>query len=216
MLDIPTVTFISVLVCFGLTVAMLNSSLPSERVLLICIIGMLIAYVYHLKKQSSAYDSKTNMNAELVIDTIKSYYDVSEDSVMPLRMVLTKDYVLLNLTTQLLKFKDLDAALIKLVCFNMLEFYNQYSNILMNGNPSSVIKDVPCLIDKRFELLRNLHQLYTSIPQKEYSKDIERIIVGVQASTYKCMNILKNKYGIANSKPPYPVNLFTQSIHDTY
>jgi hypothetical protein len=68
----------------------------------------------------------------------------------------------------------------------------------------SVVK----LMDQRFELLQNIQSLYVSIPFKRHTKVFENVSLVIQSSTYKCMNVLKNKYNLDILKPPYASNTF--------
>ena len=176
-----------------------------ERFFLILII-LTLAYVgYNGNKKTSS--DKAQVKEQ--VSTILSY--IEDDVHMPLEKVLETDPKLLKSMLGLVKFIEYDKDTVIQVFKDLNSFYNLYADILLDAKPIH-LNDV-ALVDMRFKILGKLHSIFVSLPYMKNTYTLEYITLMIQASTYKCLNVLKNKHGMIQHETPLPNNTFENAFN---
>ena len=101
----------------------------------------------------------------------------------------------------LLDLKEINADIYYKVTKQLYDFFTLYSATLLLDNKSGsqhIANKVKMNLDtldlKRKDIMENLEGLEYTLVNRMYNKQIERISLTVRASTYKCLNVLKNKF----------------------
>lgn len=185
-----------------------------ERAFLFVII---IALIYATYDEYLKYNlSVTRVKDEVrdVLSTLKgSFADMELKGItfsIPLQKVLESDPVMLKTVFALGKYVAYDKDVVYGILGKLVSFYELYADILME------LKDVHTmlgsLIDIRMSLMAQMHSLFVSLPQAKHTKVFEHITLVMQSSTYKCLNVLKNKYGTTAHEPPVAENTFNSAF----
>lgn len=99
-------------------------------------------------------------------------------------------------------------------------FIDMYARILVRDRRGALSRagrqEYEVLHDTRLKILRSLHHLYVSLPQPTITPSLDRIVTVIQSSTYKCMNVLKNKYNVRAYETPVSPNTYDQDVHVMY
>jgi hypothetical protein len=103
------------------------------------------------------------------------------------------------------KYKDLNVQLYEDVVGSLFKFYELYAKCLLQEK--DVAHLIVNLIDQRRAIINNATSLYMQVDHATYASDIYKIVLGLQASTYKCLNVLKNKFGVHAYVSPVAQNL---------
>lgn len=129
---------------------------------------------------------------------------------IPIQKVLESDPVMLKAIRALGKYAQYDKDIVYSILGKIVQFYELYADILLE------VKDVHTmlanLIDMRLSIMAQMHSLFVSLPQAKHTKVFEYITLIIQGSTYKCLNVLKNKYGTTAHEPPVAGNTFNNAF----
>lgn len=148
--------------------------------------------------------------------------------------VMTRDPQQKNIIVEFLKADEALFDAIKVLCQigkweasiytdifpSIASFLELYTRVLMRDSRGALSQtgsqECEVLHDMRLKILRNLHHLYVSLPQAAMTPSIDRILAIVQSTTYKCTNVLKNKYGVRMYETPVSPDTYEQDAHVMY
>jgi len=171
-----------------------------------------LGYLGYTKYQENTkYVRTTEQKVDSVVNLVDDLIQLKGVEIsLPFKKVLQSDLVLLKAVTALIKFKEYDNDTVISIVQLLVVFFELYADILLE------IKDykihTKSLVDLRFELLKRVHTLFVSLPASKHLKVLEYIVLCIQSSTYKCLNVLKNKYGTSDHEPPLAENMFDSSF----
>lgn len=177
-----------------------------ERAFLLMLIGSISYVAWDRHSQFSLDVVQTKDKVTKILDLIKE--DLSSHDLemkVPFEKVLASDPQLLRALLALTKYASFDRDSINSVIRSMVEFYELYADILLEVK--SVRAHIKTLVDMRYRMLQDLHTLYVSFPQSKHIAVFEHISLVLRSSTYKSLNVLKNKYGITDHEPPLAENV---------
>lgn len=188
-----------------------------ERLFLIILIVVLSYAIWDKQTQYKLSIVKTAERVSNVIDMVRKHSsDVGMkhlELTLPIQKVLESDPVMLKTILALMKFAHIDKDAVYNIISNLIMFYELYADILMEVKDVAV--GLPRLIDLRFKLMNQARGMFVSMPQTKNLKVFEYISMILQSSTYKCLNVLKNKYGVNDYEPPV-ANNSTESSFELY
>lgn len=185
-----------------------------ERAFLFVVICALVyaSYDEHTKHKLSVI--RTQDKVQNVLGTLKSSFEVmgvkGVEFSIPIQKVLESDPVMLKAVLALSRYAQYDKDTVDRILGSIVKFYELYADILLE------VKDVRTmlgnLIDLRMNLMAQMHSLFVSLPQAKHTKVFEYVTLVIQSSTYKCLNVLKNKYGTTAHEPPLAGNTFNSEF----
>jgi hypothetical protein len=126
--------------------------------------------------------------------------------------IISSDTYLAAILTDIAKYKSIEIGTHDTILSDVKKFYKIYSKILVGK--LDPLMYMSTLIDLRASILNNLASLDLQLTTTNDSHDLTRIILGIQSSTYKCMNILKNKYNVDTYVSPIPNP--NRSVYELY
>jgi hypothetical protein len=100
-------------------------------------------------------------------------------------------------------------------------FYELYYACLL-GRSMNVRQDAETLVDLRDAALNAVHNLHFAFPTRPWARFVRRATRVVQASTYRCLKSLHNKYGSSEFKndffywSPKPLDRSKTASYDVY
>jgi hypothetical protein len=191
---------------FFTCVRLINTASVNEKLLAIVSIGLAIAYIYKRQSQETKSTRAQTEVVQSVLGILDTSSNVNKYLTTPVKMLLEKDHALLGALEILTRLSGYNNGLVVEIISGIVEFYQKYAKLLLRNRASK--HDFIVLTDKRFEVLRNLHALFVSVPNIKHAKVLEIITLQVQSATYKSLNVLKNKYNFTDVilKPPHASN----------
>lgn len=182
-----------------------------ERAFLVMLIATLayVAYNQHTQYQLSIVNTEDKVSK--VLSLVQGLMDQEQiELTTPIKKILESDPQMLRAVLALIKYARYDKDNVLAVIVNLIQFYQLYADILLE------IKDVKVhlatLVDNRYKILRLLHSLFVTLPNTKHIKVFEHCSLILQAATYKCLNVLKNKYGTTSHEPPLAENMFENTF----
>ena len=179
-----------------------------ERFFLVCIIGIL---------SYAAYDNtvKNKLNIVTTEKQVKSILNLIEDSLeasgvrnitlhVPLQKILESDPQFLKALLALIKYYTYDKDAVVEIIKDLTQFYDIYADVLLEAKPHTT--HISTLVSIRFKLIEHMHALFVSLPNNKNTHIFEYISLVLQSTTYKALNVLKNKYGTTAHETPLPEN----------
>lgn len=175
--------------------------------LTICLLGY-FGYDKHLQNKHSSL--KTSDNVSSILSLVGETLNIDQTLfTLPIRKILESDQLLLKVLSALLKYVPYDKDNITNIIKELVRFYELYADVLLGIKKTVWINN---LVDIRFNILRNIHYMFVGMPTQKHVKVFEYILLIVQSSTYKSLNVLKNKYGNTLFESPIANNIFDNSF----
>jgi hypothetical protein len=187
-----------------------HSSVP-EKLALTGLMVIIAGYVWSATKTNKASAVIQARTIDDIIKLLEQKYKTDYDIKEPTRIILNNDSKLIDTLVYLIEFYPYDKDGVYHILKHLFEFYGLYTKLLLKGSDVKNIEQTFIeIVDKRMACLRTMSTLYISIPYVRHAKLLENISLQIQAATYKCMNVLKNKYGniLGVGKSPYAHNVF--------
>ncbi len=199
---------------FGASVMLLvHTILTSERSNAVIIIAVLAIVVY--KGYEFHIDSKKDKSSVVKyvegLSTKTKQYDDLEGELPTTHKYsvanafISSDRTLHDTLLKLKKYKEIDIESHDNTIRLLMKFYELYANIL--SGKKEIRKNIVVLVDTRRSILNSVSTLYVQLEHTKHGNNINRIITSLQAATWKCMNVLKNKYGIIDYVAPIASNM---------
>lgn len=217
--DINTFYFVALVSFLVTCIRMVNTDNLNERVIGLFVLGLTGVFIYKRYTKSKTQAQSTQKAIDDVLGALAIEHGAGNYLTLAARTLLEKDAVLLDALSLLREYTKYDKAVISAVITGLIKFYDAYAKILLKPHKDSNARNskLVSLHDLRFEILRNLHSLYVSIPYARHAGTFERITLVIQSATYKCLNVLKNKYGgentsIVNMKAPFASNALEPDV----
>jgi hypothetical protein len=180
-----------------------------ERAFLLVMIISLIYYAYNKHAHYNLSVLRTSDKVGSILNNVKESIDLENEISLPIRKILESDPMLLKTLLALTRYTTYDKDAITQIIKSIILFFELYADILLGVKDTHMIGN---LIDIRFSILKRIHSLFVSMPTMKHVKVFEYILLVVQSSTYKSLNVLKNKYGITAYESPLPNNTFDNSF----
>lgn len=188
-----------------------------ERAFLIMLICAFAYGGYDKSVKDKLVVSQTNDDIDGIIVKVNDMLNDSNihdsTSTIPFKKILASDKVLLKAILSLMNYTEFDKDTIYNVLNNLIKFFELYANILLDINNHT--NTIQLLIDLRMTILDQMNSLYVTLPQTKRAKIFEYINIIIQSSTYKSLNVLKNKFGIHNYEPPLPENAVSFELNSS-
>lgn len=175
-----------------------------ERLFLIFIIGVLGYMIWDRNSRFKLDVKETRDKVGGVLDLVKQDGVDVKEFTLPIRKVLESDPVLLKAVVALTKYLSYDKDIVHAIIKNLIKFYELYADMLLGVKDAT--RHIGSLLDIRQRIMEQTHSLYVSMPNTKHSKVFEYISLILQSSTYKSLNVLKNKYGTFQHEPPLALN----------
>lgn len=209
--SLNTTMFLAALSCLLLLVRVVTSQNAIEKALALPVFFFIVYKVWREHTREVTSESKKNLDINHILSVLR---EGGHEDMMLSRIasvILDKDAPLLEALLALINIYNIyDRDVVRKICILTFQFYDAYANMLLqSARPTD--QEVTRVIDKRFELLEAVHSLYVSIPFQRHVKTFEHISLVIRSSTYKSVNVLKNKFNLVNAKPPYAHNYMTQN-----
>lgn len=208
-LDEPIVYMFS-----GISMAwLLHTLLLSNRqhtVIILIVIALVGANVYQYYKANLENKDSAHKFVKQARQTSEEYRQREGDlpvnnDLSPGQALVASDTVLQKAIQRLEYYKDVDKEAYAVAVDSVFRFYDLYGEVLIGKkDPQETLVN---LVDLRRTALNTIAFLYTQLEHSKHSANIQRIILIIQSSTWKCLNILKNKYGIHDHIAPVASNM---------
>lgn len=200
--------FYSFIVVFTLLQTMITTDLRYRLVIAIIVL-MIIAFVYNRYKIVSSMEHSTHTFVGKLEDVAKKKerligdLDVSRNPVVA--KLMASDAFLQDAMKRLQKYQDVISQVYQDIVSLLFKYYEIYADCLIGKKDPHV--HIQIMLDYRRLLLNHASSMYVQLDHEKYSEDIHRIVLQLQACTYKCLNVLKNKYGTSDYVSPVPHNM---------
>lgn len=205
-------------VLFGLIQSLILAQ--RKEVFILILVTLLVTYKLWLTYNESKKHKSNNANVwdDLAKEGVARHSDPFESNANPktdrvlvakAKMLMSVDTLLQRSLTDLGKFKELNLQAYNEVIRMLFGYYKLYSQVLVGKK--NVRENFPNLIDMRRSILNELTTFFMQVTSEKCNKEIYAILLQVQASTHKCLNVLKNKYDVIDAVPPLPANVMEDS-----
>jgi hypothetical protein len=210
MYDVTDYKFIIVIGVLILTILIIRTPSPTEKVLLFSVACIIFYYLFLAQSKLLVAHKTVTSSVDEIVNVIKTDNKLNTYTEKVFRRVIGTDPKLLKSLKGLLLLMQYDGPTVKEVLLKLVEFYRVYATLLLSQDGSHH-GDIQTLVTKRLDVLSTLNTLYVSLPLLKYTNMIEVIILIIQSATYKCINVTRNKYniGIGILKPPYASNILS-------
>jgi len=205
-MELPSTYFFVIVTIIALFIFLIDKGRSNaERLFIFITIGMTgyFMYLQFVKNNKSLKNTAQDIKSISSMNTAGS----------AVQTLFASDQPLLHAVQHISGLRTYDKSLPDHVVRDILDYYQLYSDILLGFK--EIHHFLPNMVDLRFKVLRHLHQLHVSLPMLQDRDGLERDILVIQASTYKCMNVLKNKYDV-HVEAPFPSNLLSEDTFDAY
>lgn len=218
-MELDVYLFSSTAVIFYIAHLLITS--PKEHSVLI--LAVLALSVYGAYEWYQRYEERGLSVAKRVDQIVKitdEHRNVHGDEIMSkkketnvVKDLIASDPFLMKAIKQLDDFKGVSVEAYINILDLLLKFYEGYVRILMSNNPvtDSSVHDI---VEIRKSLLNTLSTLFLQTSGRD--DVIKRIILTFQASTYRCLNIIKNKFNVMQHVAPVPVDVSATSKFNMY
>ena len=185
----------------------------SDKTHIVIVITMLSIVLYNAYKYvQDTNGNKASLNSYVKHLTVgtqeqdEQYGDLPDDSEYKSAQALIASDPILHTTLMKLKqYRDIDVDVHDSTVRQLMKYYDLYADIL-SGKKEIATHTVE-LIDARRTILNTVAALYTQLEHSKHAKRINSIITSIQASTWKCLDILKHKYDVKDHISPVASNL---------
>lgn len=179
---------------FFVLITLQNSQSKTMNIILYVniLIIVIIAYNY-FKEQKSNTKVVDNILGKVETD-LNDIYNTESKDVAIFKLMMKNDPYLNYSFKTILKFKDNNLQVYQNLINYMYKFFTLY-RLLLKGT-SSVTEEFQTLLDRRNMMLQYVNMLYYNITYDVHKSTIERLYLILQSSTYKFVNIIKNKYDL--------------------
>ena len=179
---------------FFVLITLQNSQSKTMNIILYVniLIIVIIAYNY-FKEQKSNTKVVDNILGKVETD-LNDIYNTESKDVAIFKLMMKNDPYLNYSFKTILKFKDNNLHVYQNLINYMYKFFTLY-RLLLKGT-SSVTEEFQTLLDRRNMMLQYVNMLYYNITYDVHKSTIERLYLILQSSTYKFVNIIKNKYDL--------------------
>lgn len=202
-------TFFLVFIVLIILAQTLITSRKEHVLIILIVMTVVVMYAYQQYKQVDTFQHSTNAMVAKLASLAKVRQeddaDVSMTDRPAVKLIMASDNNLQDVLGKLTQFQDIDPHMYDDVVLNLFKFYDLYAACLA-GTKSAFVA-MPIMLDQRRNILNRIASLYAQLDHKKYGARIYSIILGLQASTYKCMNVLKNKYGAHDYLSPIAHNI---------
>jgi hypothetical protein len=189
----------------------LQSSNNNERIFLV-VLALIFGYgIFKYLQSTDLQTKKSQKTIQDITTTLQTHMIHLLDFKIkrPMIIVLNADKQLLKVLEELISFLYYDKDVITKILLHLMQFYDIYTQILLQPTKdNSLQQQITTLVDKRMELTQYVQYLFVAIPHKRHASRFEKINLVIQSSTYKCLNVIRNKYKSVYGldKPPYAHN----------
>jgi len=204
-----------------LYIAHLLITSPKEHsILILAVLALSIYGVYEWYQRYEERGMSVAKRVDQVVKLTDEYRHVRGDEIVSkkkeadiVKVLIASDPFLMKSIKQLEDFKGVSAEAYTNILDLLLKFYEGYVRVLMSHNPvtDSTVHDI---VETRKSLLNTLSTLFLQTSGRD--NVIKSIILTFQASTYRCLNIIKNKYDVMQHVAPVPVDMDVTSHFNLY
>lgn len=178
-------------------------------IIFIIMIALIMLTIYNKHQQATGLHNTIRKNIEELAQVSKNQqvtegdldYGGDDPAVKTLMM---SDAMLQSCLKQLARYRDLNTQIHEDIIKYLFKYYKTYVLCLMGEHP--VKEGMSLMLDYRRIILNTSHTLTLQLDHELHGDTIYKISVGLQAATYKCLNVLKNKYDIADYVSPVAHN----------
>lgn len=205
---------IQMFVLFGLLQTIILAK--KSEILLLSIVAILVAFKVYEKYQSNLFDKKKDIevwdklekegsatNSQLSFSSLNP--STEKSMILRAKMLMTLDEMLQDALTRLGKYKELNVQAYNDILRMTFDYYKLYSHILQGKKSAKEM--LPNMIDMRRAILNELSTFFMQVTKHKHQNDIYSILVQLQASTHKCLNVIKNKFNVNDGIPPLASNI---------
>lgn len=185
---------------FGASVMwLLHLIVISERqysVILLAVLGIVVYRGWLYYQSSLTQRHSVHHVVEELVETSQNQDMMdgdlpSDDQYAAAKDLISSDVVLQQVLSKLKRYRAIDVEMYDTAVRSLMKFYDLYAEILAGQKPIEV--HLITLMDTRRALLNTIASLYTQLEHSRHAPSIHKIITILQASTWKCLNVLKNK-----------------------
>ena len=179
---------------FCVFVTLQNSTSKTMNIILYIniLIIALIAYKY-FQGQKTNLKVVDNILGKVETD-LNNIYDIESKDVAIFKLMMKNDPYQNYAFKTILKFKDNNLEVYTNLIDYMYKFFTLYRKLLRGT--SSVHTEFQTLLDRRNTMLQYANMLYFNTTYNIHKITLEKLYLILQSSTYKYVNIIKNKYNL--------------------
>ena len=204
-----------------LYIAHLLITSPKEQSVLIFVVLALTVYgAYEWYQRYEERGMSVAKRVDQVVKITDDHRNIRGDATVSnskdadvVKVLIASDPFLMKALKLLEDFKGVSTEAYSNVLDLLLKFYEGYVRILMSKNPvtDSSVHDI---VEMRKSLLNTLSTLFLQTSGRD--NVIKSVILTFQASTYRCLNIIKNKFDVMQHVAPVPVDMAGGTLYDLY
>jgi len=205
-----TIVTLSFFVCFYLVQRLIVADRHEQLVILLVLV-MIVHIVYKQTLESNGLQHSTKQLVNNLDKVSREQFAIEEDNVdksenidLRVQTLMSSDALLQSAMRDFIKYKEVDLHLYRNVMALIFKYYHLYVDCLMGSKNAETF--MLTLIEYRRSLLNHVASLNIMVSTKQ-SEEVYRIMLRLQACTYKCLNVLKNKFGVSDYVSPIPHNL---------
>lgn len=193
-----------------LYIAHLIITSPTKHTIILVAVFIIIthqAYTWHKQQMLQGVTTQSRIEAAA---NLSDHARMKEGSINiggtsdTVKMLIASDDILLDALKKLDEFKKVSEEVTTKSTMLLFQFYENYVKILMKKTHEIDDITIHELADLRRSLLNTLSTLHIQASKNE--KKINEIILAIQSCTYRCMNVIKNKFDVIQHVPPIPSN----------